>query len=154
MRACPSCAESIQDAAVKCRFCGSEVPTRRERPSYWTPGRVLLGLIGVPGAFLVALLFGGIVFSAAGVGTEFNVVGTNAEDCSSLGDFCVRVTCTVTNAGTRAGSAQVELRVDQGAGLVDTEAAFLEAGESATVSHDFTSAEFTFDNIPYDCSAR
>lgn len=39
MRACPYCAEQIQDAAILCRFCGRDVPVSRSEALTTAPGR-------------------------------------------------------------------------------------------------------------------
>jgi len=36
VRACPFCAEQIQDAAIVCRFCGRDVPSKATQPSTMT----------------------------------------------------------------------------------------------------------------------
>jgi hypothetical protein len=50
---CPFCAEAIQDAAIKCRFCGSDLtPPPNEEVSYWGYA-YSLGTSKEPPAYLI-----------------------------------------------------------------------------------------------------
>ena len=69
MRACPACAEAIQEAAVKCRFCGSAVqavvtvpaapappqPARAPAPQHMQ-GTTLVVVLGVAGMLLAVVI--------------------------------------------------------------------------------------------------
>ena len=82
MKSCPACAEQIQDAALKCRFCGEIVRThqslepieaalpRRSKLAYWARllgciPFIVMGVIGLMlGSFklLLATLICGVIF--------------------------------------------------------------------------------------------
>ncbi|HEY3356880.1 MAG TPA: hypothetical protein VGQ83_26760 [Polyangia bacterium] len=54
MRACPSCAEKIQNAAIKCKHCGAEVlPVPKAPTPGWLVAVCLIGGLMALGAFAV-----------------------------------------------------------------------------------------------------
>jgi len=74
------------------------------------------------------------------------------ESCSTLFDYCIRVTCTVANRGNAVGTRTVHLWVDQGGPeLAHVSSLTLRPGEERTIAHDFTEASLDTE-WRYGCS--
>ncbi len=117
---------------------------------------------------LIAFCFGALclffgVVSGGSIGlklpplTRFTANTSRCDDtCSRLTDYCLRVSCTVTNTGPFDGTARVELKVNRKgeAPLSRITEVDVPRGESRIVSHDFSDASFFSSGERCACTIR
>lgn len=166
--ACAACGRQISDQAEACIQCGQ--PMGRNSGSFsrdregTLPGgrttaalRVVLRLILV-GIGCIALLFIGalIVGMVRGINPPssdshgpaptavFQVSDQlSDENCTQLGDYCIRVHCSFINSGKGPGEQRVSAQLLDGSTLVSEKYSSLTllAGASQRVDFDFPEAE-------------
>ena len=134
---------------------------RPQRETYWTTGRIVLAAIGIPAMLLlIFILVGGgalTVFLASDPPpapaivkqARFEITDLQvSDDCSRLTDYCIRVSCAVTNVGNGDGRANIEVQmVPLGkAATVHNLDVRVPVGETRQVSHDFTEAKLSDDH--------
>jgi hypothetical protein len=135
----------------------------------WTPFRVRLALVAVPGLlFLIFTIVGGgaaltalrggklpdhvSIIPAPHLRVDKVVVD---DSCAKILDYCVRVTCTVTNDGNASGTIPIvfNLMATGQRTATATEAAMLRPGEQKTISHDFGEARLFDKGSSGSCGA-
>ena len=89
---------------------------------------------------------------------HFTVASSQGDDsCSKLLDYCMRVTCGITNDSSIPGQAVVDLQVLDESGNVQftqTERLDLGPGDTKSVSHDFTEVKLLGSTAKYSCVVR
>jgi hypothetical protein len=159
---CPECKREISDQAQVCPHCGRPpgVRTTSTFARSWkrTPtssrllALLLLGGLGYGALRIVhpAPLTAGLLPAA-----RFNFDNAGGDDsCTVLGDYCMRVKCTVTNAGNASGLSRVAADlVEDGVTIAShrTTTNVLAPGERQTVALDFPEATIASKKAQYRC---
>lgn len=166
---CPECKQEISDQAVACPHCGAPraitaAPTSPAAPipqaAQRRPARgawpIVLVIVLALGAFLLyrmnrpALERAGVVASA-----RFAVDNAGAnEDCTVLGDYCVRIRCAVTNIGEASGVSQLAADYVEDSKVIATHRAtsrMLDPGQHDTLTLDFPEATIASTAHQYRC---
>lgn len=136
----------------------------------WTPFRIALALVGVPALALLILktVNGGAALTAMSGGPlpdhatllptpHGRIDKVDADDsCARLTDYCIRVSCTVTNDGNAAGPLEVQIILTPKgkAPYLATDSVTLSTGQSAVVTHDFAEASVTDGRPQAKCTVR
>lgn len=168
---CPECKQEISDQAQSCPHCGAPrpgvaapaappppvsqvVPSRAARGAW----PIVVVLVLALGAFLVyrmnrpALERAGVVASA-----RFSIDNAGAnEECTVLGDYCVRVRCAVTNIGDASGVSQLAADYVEDSKVIATHRAtsrMLDPGQHDTLTLDFPEATLASTAHEYRCYA-
>jgi hypothetical protein len=124
------------------------------------PGRgawpIVVIFVVALGAFLVyrmnrpALERAGVVASAR---FAIDNAGAN-EDCTVLGDYCVRIRCAVTNIGDASGISQLAADLQEDSKVIATHRAtsrMLDPGQHDTLTLDFPEATLASTAHQYRC---
>lgn len=166
---CPECKQEISDQAVSCPHCGaprvvttapgpqvvSSPPAAQRRPGSG-PWLVVVIVVLALGAFLLyrmnrpALERAGVVASAR---FAIDNAGAN-EDCTVLGDYCVRIRCAVTNIGEASGISQLAADYEEDSKVIATHRAtsrMLDPGQHDTLTLDFPEATLASTAHQYRC---
>jgi hypothetical protein len=169
---CEACGKQVSGQALACPNCGHPIGTRILPPAAPLPpatlssigrrfGKFIVGLLALVIAVVVLLFLGVFIWGAAnGVAhsdaaaqpapappppkAEFAVSAVNSnEDCTELGDYCVRALCTYFNKGDGPGAKTVGARLLDHGNVVGTREATLTLlpSNSQTLQFDFKEAE-------------
>jgi hypothetical protein len=158
---CPECKQEISDQAATCPHCGA--PQHRPAPAAQptaspggtAPARrpfpwplVLVLVLGV-GALLLVLSrrpAGGVSEAPAlpaAPAPKWIIDNVDATDaCTELGEYCIRVRCAITNAGSASGIAQVAVELKEDSAVIATRRGTrsVGAGQQDTLTLDFPEA--------------
>jgi hypothetical protein len=150
---CADCGKEVSERASVCIHCGGPivaipVESRATTSKKTGPKVIILGLLVVVLATLTPGMWRAFqpTLQAAGMVPAPRWVVDNAggnDDCSVLGDYCVRARCAVTNVGDASGTARIAAELYEGERqLVATRTAtrFLTATAQDTLSFDFPEA--------------
>ena len=88
----------------------------KESEKYWTDGRIRLAAVGVIGILLLCLIVAASIDTTSTPppkrGVSVKIVDVNVDDeCTRVGDYCVRVQCTVKNTSSGGGQVGIIARL-------------------------------------------